>query len=68
MYDRAGVAATVRTLAVHHGSSAMTSAAGPEAEADRPDGAHADSDATDAVTSGRGRNAVEAFRETGRTL
>jgi homoserine kinase len=68
MYDKAGVAATVRTLAVHHGSSAMTSTAGPEAEADRTDAAHADSDATDAVASGRGRNVVEAFRETGRTL
>ncbi len=69
MYDRAGVAATVRTLAVHQGSSAPASAArGPDIDADRT-AAHSELErATDSASSAQGRNAAEAFRETGRTL
>ena len=52
MYQRAGVEATVRSLAVHEGSSAI---------ADGPD-----NHVTDPMASAHGRSAAKAFRETGR--
>jgi homoserine kinase len=56
MYQRAGVAATVRTLTAHEGPSAVTAGTvSANSGVDR---------LADAVTSGRERNAAKAFGET----
>ena len=60
MYDRAGIAATVRTLGVHHGSSAPTAfadAAASGVEAVRAPAAPQSDHVPDAVSSARGRTA-----------
>jgi homoserine kinase len=71
MYQHAGVAAIVRTLAVHPGSSAAadvpgTAAGGGDVAAPAIARSSELDHATDAVASARERNAVEAFRETER--